>query len=101
MTVGEFRKVCFFGNNFDKQCIICDGWLDEEIVYKGKYRDIPTKLKKLEIAIINLERNPITIYTTRYFIETREYWFMPQDTINKLLSGDIKPFNKKPNISKS
>lgn len=97
MTIGEFKKVIISS----KKCVIYDGWLDDEIVFYGELYDIPTKIRKLEIASASLDRDVIKIFTTRYFVETRYYWYMPQDTIDKLLSGDIKPFSKKPIISKS
>lgn len=92
MTIGEFKKII----SCSKKCVIYDGWLDDEIVFYGRLCDIPTKIRKFEIAYAYLDGDVVKIFTTRYFVETRNYWYMPQDTINKLLSGDIKPFSKKP-----
>lgn len=91
MTIGEFKKVI----SCSKKCVICDGWLDDEIVFYGNLYDIPAKIRKLEIAYAYLDADVVKIFTTRYFVETRHYWYMPQGTIDKLLSGDIKPFSKK------
>ena len=97
MTIGEFLKVI----SSDKKCVIWDGWLDDEIVFRGELYDIPSKIRKLEIAHAFVDSDVIKIHTTRYFVETRHYWYMPSDTCNKLLSGDIKPFSKKSSISNS
>lgn len=97
MTIREFNKVICS----EKDCVICDGWLDDEIVFCGRLCDIPTKIRKLEISSASIDRDVILIHTTRYFVEARDYWYMPQDTIDKLLSGELKPFSKKSSISKS
>lgn len=96
MTIGEFKKIIVSS----KECVIYDGWLDDEIVFYGALYDIPTRIRKLEIASASFDREIIVIYTTRYFVETRYYWYIPQDTCNKLLTGQIKPFSKKSSISK-
>lgn len=97
MIIGEFKKII----TSSKKCVIYDGWLHDEIVFSGELYNIPTKIRKLEIAAASLDGEVIVIYTTRYFVETRYYWFIPQDTIDRLLSGDIKPFSKKNSISES